>query len=79
MRRNDREITDKDAIAAFLSAEQILRVAFYDNGDIYIVPVNYGYCEENGRICFYFQRPDGNIRWRRKIRASDLKLTADMR
>ena len=54
MRRNDREITDKEAIAAFLSAEQILRVAFYDDGDIYIVPVNYGYCEENGRICLYF-------------------------
>ena len=54
MRRNDREITDKEAIAAFLSAEQILRVAFYDNGDIYIVPVNYGYCEENGCIRFYF-------------------------
>ena len=54
MRRNDREITDKQAIAAFLSAEQILRVAFYDSGDIYIVPVNYGFCEENGRICFYF-------------------------
>ena len=54
MRRNDREITDRQAIAAFLSAEQILRVAFYDDGDIYIVPVNYGWCEENGRICFYF-------------------------
>ena len=54
MRRNDREITDRQVIAAFLSAEQILRVAFYDDGDIYIVPVNYGWCEENGRICFYF-------------------------
>ena len=54
MRRNDREITDKEAIAAFLSGEQILRVAFYDDGDIYIVPVNYGYCEENDCICFYF-------------------------
>ena len=54
MRRNEREVTDRQAIAAFLSAEQILRVAFYDNGDIYIVPVNYGYCEENGCIRFYF-------------------------
>lgn len=54
MRRNDREITDKEAIELFISEEQILRIAFYDNGDIYIVPVNYGYLYENGKYSFYF-------------------------
>lgn len=54
MRRNDREITDKEAIESFISEEQILRIAFYDNGDIYIVPVNYGYLYENGKYSFYF-------------------------
>lgn len=54
MRRIDREITDKAAIEAFIAAEQILRVAFYDDGDIYIVPVNYGYTYENDRYSFYF-------------------------
>ena len=43
MRRSDREITDPKIIEEFVAGEQILRVAFYDEGDIYIVPVNYGY------------------------------------
>ena len=54
MRRIDREITDKAAIEAFIAKEQILRVAFYDDGDIYIVPVNYGYVQENDQYSFYF-------------------------
>lgn len=54
MRRSDREITDPVKIADFLEKEQIIRVAFYDSGEIYIVPVNYGYHCENGQYCFYF-------------------------
>ena len=53
MRRKDREITDKIAIAEFIAKEQILRIAFYDEGDIYIVPVNYGYLYDEQYI-FYF-------------------------
>ena len=54
MRRNDREITDINAINEFISREQIIRIAFYDNGDIYIVPVNYGYVYENGHGVLFF-------------------------
>lgn len=54
MRRSDREITDKNRIEKFIAKEQILRVAFHDNGDIYIVPVNYGYLFENDKYLFYF-------------------------
>lgn len=54
MRRNDREITDKKAIEAFIAGELILRVGFYDEGEIYIVPVNYGYISENDGYTFYF-------------------------
>ena len=54
MRRIDREVTDKTAIEEFIKKEQILRVAFYEDGDIYIVPVNYGYVCENDRYSFYF-------------------------
>ena len=43
MRRSDREIKDINSIEKFIAGEQILRIAFYDDGDIYIVPVNYGY------------------------------------
>ena len=52
MRRADREVTDKTAIEEFIKKEQILRVAFYEDGDIYIVPVNYGYVCENDRYSF---------------------------
>ena len=54
MRRNDREITDNSVIESFIAKEQIIRIAFCDNGDIYIVPVNYGYINDNGKYCFYF-------------------------
>lgn len=54
MRRRDREVTDKRQIEKFISEQEILRVGFYDEGDIYIVPVNYGYTLENDRYTFYF-------------------------
>lgn len=54
MRRSEREITNKEAIEEFIAEEQILRIAFYDDGDIYIVPINYGYLYENGKYSFYF-------------------------
>ena len=53
MRRKDREITDKNRINEFIAKEQILRIAFYDEGDIYIVPVNYGYIYDE-QYTFYF-------------------------
>ena len=53
MRRKDREITDKKRINEFIAKEQILRIAFYDEGDIYIVPVNYGYIYDE-QYTFYF-------------------------
>lgn len=54
MRRRDREITDKAVIEEFIAKEQILRVAFCDEGDIYIVPVNYGYSCDEQQYVFYF-------------------------
>ena len=53
MRRRDREITNKIEIEQFIAKEQILRIAFYDEGDIYIVPVNYGYLYDE-QYTFYF-------------------------
>ncbi len=54
MRRNDREITNLNSIEKFISDQQIMRIGFYDDGEIYIVPVNYGYEFEGGRFTFYF-------------------------
>lgn len=53
MRRKDREITDPNNIANFIAKEQILRIAFYDAGDIYIIPINYGYSYDE-QYTFYF-------------------------
>jgi nitroimidazol reductase NimA-like FMN-containing flavoprotein (pyridoxamine 5'-phosphate oxidase superfamily) len=54
MLRSDREITDEKSIEAFIAKEHIIRIAFYDNGEIYIVPVNYGYTNDSGQYVFYF-------------------------
>ena len=54
MRRSDREITDPQQIRAFIAAEQILRIAFIDDEEVYIVPVNYGYLCEERKSIFYF-------------------------
>lgn len=53
MRRKDREIIDQNSILQFIAKEQILRIAFCDEGDIYIVPVNYGYIYDE-QYAFYF-------------------------
>ena len=42
------------SIVDYYAEEQILRIAFYDHGDIYILPVNYGYLCENDKYSFYF-------------------------
>lgn len=53
MRRKDKEITDKRIIEEFIAKEQVLRIAFYDEGEIYIVPINYGYVFDE-QYSFYF-------------------------
>lgn len=53
MRRKDREITDANKIAEFIEKEQVLRIGFYDAGEVYIVPVNYGHTYD-GQYTFFF-------------------------
>ena len=54
MRRSEREITDTKQIETMIANTQILRVGFYDEGEIYIVPVNYGYKKDGEKYTFYF-------------------------
>ncbi len=42
MRRNDKEITDKDIIQEILIKSNICRIAFFDDEYPYVVPMNYG-------------------------------------
>ena len=54
MRRRDREVTDIARIEEVIAACHCCRVGFNDNGEVYIVPLNFGFCRENGRHVFYF-------------------------
>lgn len=50
MRRKDRQITDPEQIKGILKKATVCRLGLVDGGEVYIVPVNYGY--END--CLYF-------------------------
>ena len=54
MRRKDREITDFKQIMEIIDRCDCCRVGFCDDGQVYIVPLNFGYAEENGKLTFYF-------------------------
>jgi len=54
MRRAEREVNNSAEIENFIAGQKIIRIGFYDEGEVYIVPVNYGHYIENDRYCFYF-------------------------
>ena len=49
MRRQDRRITDPAMIATVLDKCRTLHLGLVEDGRAYIVPLNYGWTEENGR------------------------------
>lgn len=54
MRRKEREITDEEKLEEVIKACSCCRVGFYDEGQVYIVPVNFGYIKREGQYAFYF-------------------------
>lgn len=54
MRRKEREVTDKEEIRQILEKGQVIRIAMNNGEYPYILPVNYGYEMENGRITLFF-------------------------
>ena len=54
MRRKDREIKDFSKIDEIISRCHCCRLGFNDNGQVYIVPLNFGYMLENRKYIFYF-------------------------
>jgi len=54
MRRKDREIADFNEILAILDKCDVCRLAMIDDGVPYIVPLNFGYTQENRVITLYF-------------------------
>ncbi len=53
MRRQDRRITDPAVIRVVLDKCRTLHLGLVEDGRAYIVPLNYGWTEENGRYILY--------------------------
>lgn len=54
MRRKDREITDSAKIKELILACDCFRIGLADEKRVYIVPLNFGYSEQDQKRTFYF-------------------------
>lgn len=54
MRRTDREVTDSVKIREIITRCDCCRLGFSDSGRAYIVPLDFGLAEKDGRLAFYF-------------------------
>lgn len=53
MRRKDRQVNGEEALREILEACQVVRIAMQDEEGLYIVPMNFGYDYENGKLALY--------------------------
>ena len=53
MRRRDREVTDMQEILHILDTAMVVHLGLVEDGMPYVVPMNYGYCFEDGKLIFY--------------------------
>lgn len=51
--RREREVTDRAAILEILDKSQIAHIAMIDGDEPYLVPMNYGYVMEEGKLTLY--------------------------
>lgn len=56
MRRKDREIADPNAIDAIIARCKVCRLALCDNGQPYVLPLNFGY---DGNHLYFHSANDG--------------------
>ncbi len=54
MRRKDREVTDREKIYEIMDSCVCCRLGFNDDGEVYIVPLNFGYVKSNDETVLYF-------------------------
>ena len=62
MLRKDREITDVNEMLEVIKKCTVMRLGLCDDGEVYIVPMNFGYTYENEQLIFYFH---GAVRGRK--------------
>lgn len=80
MRRKDREVTEMEEIQQIFDECKVCRIGIMDENGPYIVPVNYGYVREEGKVILYIHgaREGKKIDLIRKMQMSELKLITDM-
>ncbi len=54
MRRKDREVTDSVRIREIIASCDCCRLGLCDEGRAYVVPMDFGVTEKDGRYAFYF-------------------------
>lgn len=54
MRRQDREIRSMEDILNVMDKCAICRLGLYDRGEVYVVPLSFGYLWEEGVLTLYF-------------------------
>lgn len=54
MRRKDRLVTDPQRIEEIIKKCNCCRIGFNDDGEVYIVPMNFGYERDGDSYTFYF-------------------------
>lgn len=62
MRRKDRLVTEEGEIRRILDACGIVHLGLYDEGRIYVVPVNYSYTYEEGKLSLFFHGATGGLK-----------------
>lgn len=53
MTRRERQVTDIDEIIAILDKSKVVHVGMIDGDEPYVVPMNYGYLLEDGKLTIY--------------------------
>ncbi len=53
MTRRERQITDKEQITRVLDTGKVLHLGLAVDNEPYVVPMNYGYTEEDGKLVVY--------------------------
>lgn len=53
MTRREREVTDINKIIEILDKSKVVHVGMVDGDEPYVVPMNYGYVFENGKLIIY--------------------------
>ena len=62
MRRKDRLVTAEEEIRAILDKCGIVHLGLYDEDRIFVVPVNYSYEYEEGKLILYFHGARGGLK-----------------